>query len=52
MTRTPGISLAFRDKNASKLKVLFWDGNGLCLFTKRLDHGEFICQDLAGSEPP
>ena len=24
------------------LKILFWDGNGLCLFTKRLDQGGFI----------
>jgi transposase len=37
-----GHLFAFRGKNASKLKILFWDGNGLCLFTKRLDHGEFI----------
>jgi transposase len=37
-----GHLFAFRGKNASKLKILFWDGNGLCLFTKRLDQGEFI----------
>jgi len=23
-------------------KIVFWDGNGLCLFTKRLDQGGFI----------
>jgi len=23
------------------LKILFWDGNGLCLFTKRIDQGRF-----------
>ncbi|WP_409997982.1 IS66 family insertion sequence element accessory protein TnpB [Bradyrhizobium sp. SZCCHNS3002] len=23
------------------MKVLFWDGNGLCLFTKRIDQGGF-----------
>jgi transposase len=26
---------------ASLLKILFWDGTGLCLFTKRMDHGNF-----------
>jgi transposase len=24
------------------LKILFWDGNGLCLFTKRIDRGGFV----------
>jgi transposase len=23
-------------------KILFWDGNGLCLFTKRIDRGGFV----------
>jgi transposase len=31
-----GHLFAFRGKKASMLKILFWDGNGLCLFTKRL----------------
>jgi hypothetical protein len=29
-----GHLFAFRGKKASMLKILFWDGNGLCLFTK------------------
>jgi transposase len=37
-----GHLFAFRGKNASMLKILFWDGNGLCLFQKRLDSGHFI----------
>jgi transposase len=37
-----GHLFAFRGKSASMLKILFWDGNGLCLFTKRLDRGEFL----------
>jgi transposase len=37
-----GHLFAFRGKKASILKILFWDGNGLCLFTKRLDQGGFV----------
>lgn len=37
-----GHLFAFRGRRASLLKVLYWDGNGLCLFTKRLDQGGFI----------
>ncbi len=37
-----GHLFAFRGKNATLLKILFWDGNGLCLFTKRLDRGQFV----------
>jgi len=33
-----GHLFVFRGKNASRLKLLFWDGTGLCLFTKRMDH--------------
>ena len=37
-----GHLFAFRGKKASILKILFWDGNGLCLFTKRIDRGGFV----------
>lgn len=37
-----GHLFAFRGRSASMLKVLFWDGNGLCLFTKRIDQGGFV----------
>ena len=32
----------FRGKRSDRLKVLFWDGNGLCLFAKRLERGRFV----------
>ena len=31
----------FRGKRASTVKILFHDGNGMCLFAKRLDQGAF-----------
>lgn len=37
-----GHLFAFRGKKASTMKVLFWDGTGLCLFTKRIDRGGFV----------
>jgi transposase len=32
----------FRGRRGDRLKILWWDGTGLCLFTKRLERGRFI----------
>ncbi len=32
----------FRSKRSDRLKLLIWDGSGLCLLTKRLEGGAFI----------
>ena len=32
----------FRGKRADYLKVLYYDGTGLCLFAKRLESGRFV----------
>lgn len=45
-----GHLFAFRGKKAQMIKILFWDGNGLCLFTKRLDQGGFAWPRMAGIE--
>ena len=37
-----GHLFAFRGKRADLIKLLFWDGTGLCLFTKRIDEGHFV----------
>ena len=31
----------FRGRKANLLKIVFWDGTGFCLFTKRLEQGRF-----------
>ena len=31
----------FRAKRADRVKLIFWDGTGVCLFAKRLEDGEF-----------
>ena len=37
-----GQLFAFRGRKANLIKIVYWDGNGLCLFSKRLDQGGFI----------
>ena len=37
-----GHLFVFRGRKANLIKVVFWDGTGLCLFTKRLEHGLFL----------
>jgi transposase len=32
-----GHLFAFRGRKANLIKIVFWDGTGLCLFTKRLE---------------
>jgi transposase len=32
----------FRSKRADYLKILHYDGSGLCLFAKRLERGKFV----------
>jgi len=36
-----GHMFVFRGRRADMIKILFWDGTGLCLFTKRLEDGYF-----------
>lgn len=36
-----GAMFVFRGKTADKVKILWWDGQGFCLFYKRLDSGKF-----------
>ncbi len=31
-----------QEQALSRIKIVFWDGTGLCLFTKRLEHGIFL----------
>jgi transposase len=36
-----GDMFIFRSKRSDRLKLLLWDGSGLCLVTKRLESGAF-----------
>ncbi len=37
-----GQIFVFRGRRGDRIKVLWWDGDGLCLFAKRLEQGKFI----------
>ena len=37
-----GHVFVFRGKRGDLIKLLWWDGDGLCLFAKRLERGRFI----------
>jgi transposase len=39
--RSSGAVYVFRAKRADRIKLIFWDGTGLCLFAKRLEDGIF-----------
>jgi len=36
-----GALYVFRAKRADRVKIVWWDGSGLCLFAKRLDEDRF-----------
>ena len=36
-----GAVYVFRAKRADRVKLIFWDGTGVCLFAKRLEEGRF-----------
>ena len=37
-----GALFAFRGKRGDLIKLLWYDGQGLCLFSKRMDRGRFV----------
>ena len=37
-----GHVFVFRGRRGDRIKVLWWSGDGLCLFAKRLEHGRFV----------
>jgi transposase len=44
LTQDPfsGHLFVFRGRRGDLIKVLWWDGQGLCLFSKRLEKGRFV----------
>lgn len=36
-----GTIYVFRAKRADRIKLVYWDGTGVCLFAKKLEDGQF-----------
>lgn len=43
-----GAVYVFRSKRADRVKLIFWDGTGVCLFAKRLEDGKFQWPTIGG----
>jgi transposase len=37
-----GHLFVFRGRRGDLLKIIWWDSQGACLFSKRLEHGRFV----------
>jgi transposase len=44
-----GTIYVFRAKRADRIKLIFWDGTGVCLYSKRLEDGKFQWPSLGDS---
>ncbi len=45
-----GQMFVFRGKRGDRVKLLWWDGDGLCLLAKRLERARFVWpQETSGS---
>lgn len=42
-----GALFCFRGRRGDLMKCLWWDGQGLCLFAKRLERGRFVWPQAA-----
>lgn len=42
-----GQLFVFRGRRGDRVKLLWWDGDGLCLFAKRLERGHFVWPSAA-----
>jgi len=43
-----GHVFVFRGRRGDLIKMLWWDGDGLCLFAKRLEQGRFVWPQAEG----
>jgi transposase len=44
-----GQVFVFRGRRGDLVKLIWWDGQGLCLFAKRLERGRFVWPQISAS---
>lgn len=47
-----GHIFVFRGRRGDRVKLLWWDGDGLCLLAKRLEAGKFVWPQASGGAVP
>ena len=47
-----GAAFVCRSKRSDYVKILTWDGSGLCLFAKRLEKGRFVWPPIVEGAAP
>lgn len=45
-----GHLFVFRGRRGDLVKVIWWDGQGACLFSKRLERGRFVWPSVSGGK--
>jgi transposase len=45
-----GHLFVFRGRRGDLIKVIWWDGQGACLFSKRLERGRFVWPSVSGGK--
>ena len=45
-----GHLFVFRGRRGDLIKVIWWDGQGACLFSKRLERGRFVWPGASGGK--
>ena len=45
-----GHLFVFRGRRGDLVKVIWWDGQGACLFSKRLERGRFVWPSASGGK--
>lgn len=45
-----GALYVFRAKRSDRIKIVWWDGSGLCLYAKRLERSHFVWPSVDSAE--
>jgi transposase len=45
-----GAVYVFRARRADRVKVIYWDGTGVCLFVKRIEDGSFRWPNMSAAQ--